>query len=94
MTRRRNQREIENRLGRLESGAGMDATVFVLEGGAHGSIKRRELIEAVFEAATGVPSFRANILLHATAANDGNQLWSLAQSLAAGPIECNTSETN
>lgn len=85
MTRRRNRREVENRITALETGARLDGTEFLLEGGGRASIRRRDLPEAIFEAATGVNSFRASVLLHAESARDGNRLFEITQSLAAGP---------
>lgn len=90
---RSNRKEAATRLTRLESDAHMGDAEFTLEGGARASVKQRELLDAVHEAAFGESTFRARVLLNAVSAKDGSQIHSLCQALAAGPIK-NPKETN
>jgi hypothetical protein len=79
-------RGFKQRVSRLEVASGFGEVVFRLRNGARASIRRKELLRAVSEAVDGFHSRRAQVLLNAEKASDGNQLHHLAQALASGPV--------
>lgn len=76
---------LKGRVEQLESDARTGDAEFMLEGGARASIKRRDLLQALHEAATGQNTFRARVLLHAVSAKDNSHIHELAQAMQDGP---------
>ena len=77
---------LKSRVSRPETGAGMDLVKFILGNGAHATIRRKDLLDAVTEAIAGESTLRANIMLNAVSASDGNRLFELARAMHDGPV--------
>ena len=82
----RHRREVENRIGRLETGARLGEVEYTFPGGAHARLSRSDQVSALHEAVDGVKTWRASVLLNAVSCSDGSHLHDLAAALAAGPV--------
>lgn len=95
MTRRRNWREVERRVNKIETAAGAGEVQLLMPGGARVGIRRRNFMPAFYNAVFGEKkSIEANAILHAVESSDGSLLYQLAQALASGPAPASTSTNN
>lgn len=77
--------DLRRRVERLEKSDGGDVT-FTMADGSKGSIRRKQILDAVTAATRGEESTRANLLRHAVSASDGSRLHEVVQAMEAGPV--------
>jgi hypothetical protein len=82
----RHRREVENRIGQLETNARLGEVDYILTNNAHARLRRRDQVGGLHDAVDGVRSFRATVLINALAAADNSRLHELAQAMTAGPV--------